>query len=84
MRSKRILSKFRETVARRRELDRGVKDILTEMGSLLLESMERLELAKEVTKGLREKMNNVMATLRVFKSTVQVIEGIFSHQPIQR
>ena len=71
-RSRRILARFRETVARRRGLGEGVKDILIEMQSLILESEESLSKAKENTSNLREKMNEIIAILRVFKTQIEV------------
>lgn len=70
--SDRILRKFKETVAGNRELDSGMRSILRDMRSLLLFSERKLKDAKDVIFTLREKINKVMATLRVFKGMVVV------------
>ena len=67
----RIVRKFEETVDKKRELDSGMRSILRDMRSLLLFSERKLGEAKDIIKELREKINKVMATLRVFKGLIQ-------------
>ena len=69
--SERILRKFKETVAGDRELGSGMRSILRDMRSLLLFSERKLTEAKDTILTLREKINKVMATLRVFKGLVE-------------
>merc|ERR550532_2742987 len=65
--SERILRKFNETVAGDRDLDGGMRSILRDMRNLLGFSEEKLKTVKENISILREKINKVLATLRVFK-----------------
>jgi len=67
----RIVKKFEETVDKKRELDSGMRSILRDMRSLLSQSERKLGEAKDIIKDLREKINKVFATLRVFKGLVQ-------------
>jgi len=66
-----IVGKFEETVAKKRELDSGMRSILRNMRSLLSQSERKLGEAKDIIKDLRERINKVMATLRVFKGLIQ-------------
>merc|ERR1712025_387474 len=52
----------------------GMRSILRDMRSLLLFSERKLTEAKDTISTLREKINNVMATLRVFKGLVKVAQ----------
>jgi hypothetical protein len=67
----RIVKKFEETVAGKRTLDRGMRSILRDMKVLLGFSETKLTQAKEIIGKLREKINMVMASLRVFKGLVK-------------
>ena len=68
--SERILRDLKETVAGNQELESGMISILRDMRSLLLFSERKLKKAKDTISTLREKINKVMATLRVFKGLV--------------
>merc|ERR1719219_60571 len=67
----RIVRKFKETAAGKRGLDSGMRSILRDMRNLLAFSEEKLKEAKETITTLREKINKVMATLRVFKGLIE-------------
>jgi len=66
----RIVRKFEETVAKERELDSGMRSILRDMRSLLSFSEKKLVEARDTIKELGEKINKVMASLRVFKGMI--------------
>ena len=67
----RIVRKFEETVDKKRELDSGMRSILRNMRSLLSQSERKLGEAKDIIKDLRERINKVMATLRVLKGLIE-------------
>jgi len=67
----RIVRKFKETAAGKRGLDSGMRSILRDMRSLLAFSEEKLKEAKATITTLREKINKVLATLRVFKGLIE-------------
>jgi len=69
--SETILEEFQETVARKQDVESGMTAILREMRSLLLFSERKLKEAKENILSLTEKINKVMAILRVFKGLTQ-------------
>merc|ERR550525_1358029 len=60
----RIVKKLGETVS-------GKRGLLRDMRNLLISSEEKLKEAKETIKTLREKINKVLATLRVFKGLIK-------------
>lgn len=66
-----IVRKFEETVDKKRELDSGMRSILRNMRSLLSQSETKLGEAKNIIKDLRERINKVFSTLRVFKGIIQ-------------
>jgi uncharacterized protein YoxC len=67
-----IIKKFQQTVAGDRELNSGMRSILRSMRSLLLFSERKLKEAKDTILTMREKINKIVATLRVFKGLVEV------------
>ena len=68
----RIKRKLKETVEKKRGLNSGMRSMLRDMRNLLLFSERKLKEAKDTISTLREKINKVMATLRVFKGLVEV------------
>ena len=66
-----IVGKFEETVDKKRELDSGMRSIFSDMRSLLSFSQRKLDKAKDIIVDLRERINKVMVTLRVFKGLIQ-------------
>ena len=66
-----ILTEFEETVAGQQDLESGMANILRDMRSLLLFSERKLKEAKGNIAALREKINKVLAILRVFKGMVK-------------
>merc|ERR1712007_142239 len=69
--SERIIKKFKEMVAGSRGVDRGMRSVLRDMRSLLRFSEGKLKTAKETILTLREKINKVFATLRVFEGMIK-------------
>ena len=69
--SERIIKKFREMAAGSRKVDRGMRSVLRDMRSLLRFSEGKLKTAKETILTLREKINKVFATLRVFEGMIK-------------
>merc|ERR1719410_2890926 len=69
--SESILVEFREMVARNQDVESGMRGILKDMRSLLLFSERKLKEAKDNILTLTEKINKVMAILRVFKGLVE-------------
>merc|ERR1719297_569761 len=66
-----IREKFEEMVAGDKELDSGMRSVLRKMKSLLKTSETKLKEAKEVIIELTEKVNEVLAGLRVFKGLIE-------------
>jgi len=71
--SDRIIRKFKETVDGTRTFEKGMNSMLRDMKNLLRFSETKLKEAKDLIDKLRERVNNVEATLRVFK---KMIEGV--------
>merc|ERR1712213_170430 len=69
--SERIIKKFKEMVAGSRTVDRGMRSVLRDMRALLRFSEGKLKTAKETILTLREKINKVFATLRVFEGMIK-------------
>merc|ERR1712152_5019 len=65
------MGKFKEMVAGSRGVDRGMRSVLRDMRSLLRFSEGKLKTAKETILTLREKINKVFATLRVFEGMIK-------------
>jgi uncharacterized protein YoxC len=68
----RITRKLKETVEGKRGLNSGMRSMLRDMRSLLLFSERKLKEAKDIITILREKVNKIMVTLRVFQGLVKV------------
>merc|ERR1719410_2140663 len=69
--SERIIKKFGEMVDGSREVDRGMRSVLRDMRSLLRFSEGKLKTAKETISTLTEKINKVLASLRVFQGLIK-------------
>jgi len=69
--SERIIKKFGEMVDGSREVDRGMRSVLRDMKSLLRFSEGKLKTAKRTISTLREKINKVLASLRVFQGLIK-------------
>merc|ERR1712241_803720 len=65
-----IRERFEQIVAGDKELDAGMKSVLRKMKSLLRTSETKLTEAKKTTFDLTEKVNNVLASLTVFKGMI--------------
>merc|ERR1711923_682056 len=65
-----IREKFEEMVAKEKGLDSGMRSVLRKMKSLLKTSETKLTEAKKTTFDLTEKVNNVLASLTVFKGMI--------------
>merc|ERR1719213_310232 len=65
-----IRKRFEQIVAGDKELDAGMRSILRKMKSLLRTSETKLTEAKKTTFDLTEKVNNVLASLTVFKGMI--------------
>merc|ERR1719213_1477728 len=66
-----IREKFEEMVDKERDLDSGMRSVLRKMKSLLRTSETKLTEAKKVIIELTEKVNEVLAGLRVFKGLIE-------------
>merc|ERR1719410_1892211 len=66
-----IVNRFKDMAAGTRKLDSGMRSVLRNMRKLLEHSEEKLKEAKVTIKTLREKINKVLATLRVFKGLIK-------------
>merc|ERR1719225_47975 len=65
-----IREKFEEMVDKERDLDSGMRSVLRKMKSLLRTSETKLTEAKKTTFDLTEKVNNVLASLTLFKGMI--------------
>jgi len=65
-----IRKRFEQIVAGDKELDAGMRSVLRKMKSLLRTSETKLTEAKKTTFDLTEKVNNVLASLTVFKGMI--------------
>merc|ERR1719379_1561205 len=66
-----IREKFEKMVDKERDLDSGMRSVLRKMKSLLRTSETKLTEAKKVIIELTEKVNEVLAGLRVFKGLIE-------------
>merc|ERR1719225_956861 len=66
-----IREKFEEMAAKKKKIDSGMRSVLRKMRSLLQTSETKLKEAKEVIIELTEKVNEVLAGLRVFKGLIE-------------
>merc|ERR1719245_1915379 len=69
-----IRERFEQIVAGDKELDAGMKSVLRKMKSLLRTSETKLTEAKKTTFDLTEKVNNVLASLTVFKGMIEAAD----------
>merc|ERR1712062_362826 len=65
-----IRERFEQIVAGDKELDAGMRSVLRKMKSLLKTSETKLTEAKKTTFELTEKVNNVLASLTLFKGMI--------------
>lgn len=70
----RIVTKFEDVIAKRRELDSGMRSMLRSMKNLLRSSEEKLASARTTINKLKFKVDTVLATLKVLKEIVKEVQ----------